>query len=249
MRPDRRLAAALTLATLMTQGVAQAQPVQVFEYTPPLEQLRSILVPESTGAAARKIVLPRPDDLGAERPVQPAAAIAAPQPQPQPRPQLQTQPRLEPVASPTPAPMPASQPTLTPVVAAAPASMPMPAAPAAPSHPAPGVVGFRIQFALDSTAIPAAADPFLDRLAELMQQEPQVMLLIEGHTDAYGSDQYNVDLSKRRAESVGMALVERGIVAKRITIAGKGKHEPLVEDPYDARNRRVQFVRMDGAAQ
>jgi outer membrane protein OmpA-like peptidoglycan-associated protein len=133
---------------------------------------------------------------------------------------------------------------LTPAVATAPAPQPAKAVPRQPEGDAAGVVGFRINFALDSAVVPDSADPFLDRLAELLKQEPQLALRIEGHTDAYGSDEYNLRLSERRATAVGLALVRRGIPAGRLAVAGKGKTEPLVADPMDGRNRRVQFLRL-----
>jgi outer membrane protein OmpA-like peptidoglycan-associated protein len=71
------------------------------------------------------------------------------------------------------------------------------------------------------------------------------VFLIEGHTDAVGSDAYNLDLSKRRAVAVALYLVNQmGISPDRLAVAGKGKTEPLTDDPYDAANRRVQFARM-----
>jgi outer membrane protein OmpA-like peptidoglycan-associated protein len=107
-------------------------------------------------------------------------------------------------------------------------------------------VGFRINFALNSVIIPSAYEPYIDRIGELMRQEPTLALLVEGHTDALGSDKYNVDLSERRAVAVARYLVVRhGIDPERLRVAGKGKSEPLLHDPYDPRNRRVQFLRAE----
>jgi outer membrane protein OmpA-like peptidoglycan-associated protein len=79
-----------------------------------------------------------------------------------------------------------------------------------------------------------------------MQQEPALSLLIEGHTDALGSDRYNLELSERRAIAVARYLVvHHGIAPERLQVAGKGKSEPLLSDPYDPRNRRVQFIRAE----
>jgi outer membrane protein OmpA-like peptidoglycan-associated protein len=123
---------------------------------------------------------------------------------------------------------------------------PPPAAQEEASAEAPGIVGFRINFALDSDAIAPAYRSFVERIADLMQAEPQVKLRIEGHTDARGTDEYNLGLSKRRAVSVAAYLVERrGIAAERLQVAGRGESEPLTADGYDGRNRRVQFVRVD----
>jgi outer membrane protein OmpA-like peptidoglycan-associated protein len=73
-----------------------------------------------------------------------------------------------------------------------------------------------------------------------------VKLLIEGHTDATGSDSYNLRLSRLRAMAVAEYLVTRqDIDPERLRVAGKGRNEPLTDDPYDPRNRRVQFIRTE----
>lgn len=260
-RPCRRPAiaiAALVSTLALGPGGAFAQSVRVFEYTPPIEQLRSILIPESTGGASRRIIIAPQADLQAPSPVQQAAASAAPAPQ-----AAANTDRVESsgastapsnAGSPTPAPRPEAAPA-TPQIAVAPAprheaTAPAPAKMAAAPQQqdeAKGVVGFRINFALNSAAIPVDADRFLDELAELLRQEPQVSLVVEGHTDAYGGDQYNLQLSQLRAEAVTLALVHRGVAAERLSPVGKGKREPLSANPFDPHNRRVQFVRVDGA--
>jgi len=233
----RLIGAAVLLAStiLGTHGAALAQEVPVFEYTPPLETLRNILIPESTGGAARKIVLPSRADLAAPSAVQPAAAATT-------------------GVADTPAAAPASEQASPPArqdstAASAPSTAPVAAKHTAErKHAAPPTVGFRINFAMNSAEIPAAAAPFLDRLAQLMAQEPKLALVIEGHTDGYGGAQYNLQLSALRAQAVGLALVQRGVDASRLRAVGKGKSEPLVANPLDPQNRRVQFVRTDGAA-
>jgi OmpA-OmpF porin, OOP family len=250
--------AAVVVSLAFAQGAAVAQTVRVFEYTPPIEQLRSILIPESTGGASRRIII-SPSEPPGPSAVQPAATSPAPVPQPAPTDQAETSgaskmpnatpsPSEAPQANSVPAPAPDPSPHRhTPATAVA-----RPAATAAPApeqrEEAKGVVGFRINFALNSAAIPADADPFLDELAELLRQEPQVALVVEGHTDAYGTDQYNLQLSALRAQAVTLALIHRGIAAERLSPVGKGKREPLSDNPYDPHNRRVQFVRVDGAA-
>jgi len=108
-----------------------------------------------------------------------------------------------------------------------------------------GIVGFRINFALDSATLPNNAFAFIDRMAELLQQAPEVKLQIEGHTDALGTAEYNQGLSERRAAAVAEYLVDHcGIAAERLAVRGKGMSEPMTRDPYDGLNRRVQFVRI-----
>jgi outer membrane protein OmpA-like peptidoglycan-associated protein len=219
-------------------GAAMAQEAQVFESTPSLETLRSILVPESAGGTSRRILVPQRENREQAPPLQPAAV-----------PRDQSVPASEPTlphtgdgASSAPA-----EPQAHPPTPAAPQQIAQPtgAAAAKRDQAAPGVVGYRINFALNSATIPRSAEAFLDRLAELLKQEPQVKLVIEGHTDAYGSAEYNQQLSQLRAEAVAVALAHRDIGAERFDVVGKGKAEPLVADPYDPQNRRVQFVRAD----
>ncbi|HSK38960.1 MAG TPA: OmpA family protein [Arenibaculum sp.] len=207
---------------------ALAENVRMFDHVPTVDDLRSVVAPErppgirtrgieivgSVGAAARRTA---PNHI-------PAAA------------------RFEPAAEPVPAAQPAAtRPDPAPSPEPAPASLPeRDAAPA----PEPGVFGFRINFGFNSAEIPADAMPFVDTVAALMQEEPDIMLIVEGHTDAVGSDGYNLDLSKRRAAAVGAYLVETGQVdLARVVIRGKGESEPLTTDPYDGVNRRVQFLR------
>ncbi|MEM1046330.1 MAG: OmpA family protein [Pseudomonadota bacterium] len=63
---------------------------------------------------------------------------------------------------------------------------------------------------------------------------------VEGHTDARGTDQYNLSLSVRRAEAVIGFLESQGIARERFEAKGFGETSPRVEDPLDAINRRVE---------
>jgi outer membrane protein OmpA-like peptidoglycan-associated protein len=80
----------------------------------------------------------------------------------------------------------------------------------------------------------------INRVANILNQYPETMIRVEGHTDTKGSEAYNQKLSERRAESVKSALVQRGIHAARIETAGLGKSMPISSD--DAANRRVDIV-------
>ena len=108
-------------------------------------------------------------------------------------------------------------------------------------------VAFPISFAFDSAVLPAASLPQLDQIAGLLRQERALVLGVEGHTDAAGTADYNLDLSRRRADAVAQYLEKRGVPAQQLVAIGKGKNEPLVADPYDGKNRRVQFSRVSGA--
>lgn len=107
------------------------------------------------------------------------------------------------------------------------------------------VINEVIQFEFDSDVIDPVSFPILDRVAEVILRETVITSVsIEGHTDFMGSDQYNQDLSDRRARSVLNALVQRGVDRQRLRSAGFGESRPL--DPAEtdaarARNRRVEF--------
>jgi OOP family OmpA-OmpF porin len=118
-------------------------------------------------------------------------------------------------------------------------------APTGPTPSPPSIFGFRINFALNSASIPRQAVSSLDAVGDFMEQESQIALLIEGHTDASGSDAYNQRLSERRAAAVQKYLTQvYRIDPSRIVARGLGETEPLLENPFDGKNRRVEFERM-----
>ncbi|NRF67175.1 OmpA family protein [Aquincola sp. S2] len=101
-----------------------------------------------------------------------------------------------------------------------------------------------VQFEFDSTAILPEARGQLDALAEgIKLLPPGRRVVIEGHTDASGSDDYNQQLSRRRAAAVKQYLVQRhGIDAQRMREVGLGERQPIEgADPFAPDNRRVQF--------
>jgi len=111
-------------------------------------------------------------------------------------------------------------------------------------------LAMRVQFAYDSFRLTEDAKAVLDKVAavlgdELMQAKT---IRIEGHADAHGPDDYNLNLSQLRARSVGAYLTEQhGIDPRRLEFVGKGEHEPYnASDPYDGINRRVEFHNLTG---
>lgn len=105
-----------------------------------------------------------------------------------------------------------------------------------------------VLFAFDKSELLPQAGPRLDKLAAFLRQFPQRRLLVEGYTDAVGTDAYNQDLSQRRAEAVRAALVQRGVDGSRIVARGYGKAYPVAENgAADGRalNRRVEVVIAD----
>jgi OOP family OmpA-OmpF porin len=85
----------------------------------------------------------------------------------------------------------------------------------------------------------------VEKLAGFLQQHPSRNLLIEGHTDSVGSDEFNVGLSEKRAGAVKDQLVASGINQERITTIGYGKQYPVAGNDTPAgrqQNRRVEVV-------
>ena len=101
-----------------------------------------------------------------------------------------------------------------------------------------------VRFAFDSADILPAARTQLDALAKGIKLLPaDRAVLVEGHTDAVGDDDYNLELSRARARAVRDYLVQHhGIEASRLKPVGYGEGRPVEgSDPYAAVNRRVQF--------
>jgi len=107
------------------------------------------------------------------------------------------------------------------------------------------VYGIYFDFASDK--IKPESEPVLREIADALNHNPGWKLRVEGHTDNIGGDQYNLDLSQRRAEAVKQVLVTRyHIAADRLTPQGFGATRP--KEPNDtlagrARNRRVELIR------
>ena len=95
-------------------------------------------------------------------------------------------------------------------------------------------------FDVNSSIIKPGGYAELDRVANVLAQYPQTMIRVEGHTDQTGSEQYNLQLSERRANAVKNALTQKGIDAARITPVGMGECCPVSSD--NAANRRVSMV-------
>jgi outer membrane protein OmpA-like peptidoglycan-associated protein len=102
-----------------------------------------------------------------------------------------------------------------------------------------------VLFAFDKATLSPGAFRNVDKLADFLQKHPNRSVLIEGHTDNVGSDQYNLDLSEKRANAVKNALVAIGVAEERITTKGYGEKYPVASNnTSDGRqqNRRVEVV-------
>ena len=102
-----------------------------------------------------------------------------------------------------------------------------------------------IHFDFDKYYIRPDAAEILKKKAQWLKEHPEVHLLIEGHCDERGTEEYNLALGERRANSAKEFLVSLGIDPKRISIISYGEERPV--DPRSceeawAKNRRDHFV-------
>jgi outer membrane protein OmpA-like peptidoglycan-associated protein len=100
-----------------------------------------------------------------------------------------------------------------------------------------------VTFAVDSTTISPSFRAALDEVAASLQKYPNSLIDVMGHTDSTGSDSYNLDLSRRRAEAVKGYLVMRGVSSARIATIGYGEQYPRADNTSEqgrALNRRVE---------
>ena len=103
-----------------------------------------------------------------------------------------------------------------------------------------------VNFEFNSAELTAGAKEVLMKVVRTLKDYPEMTLMIKGHTDSMGSDEYNLGLSDRRANSVKQYLVNQGIDPLRLTSKGYGEAEPIA--PNDtaegrAKNRRIEFYR------
>lgn len=101
-----------------------------------------------------------------------------------------------------------------------------------------------VNFAFDSDRLSEEAKPILDQAASALKEAGDVQVSIEGHTDAVGSDAYNLGLSRRRAASVRKYLEESGVDTSRLSTEGFGESQPVASNETAegrAQNRRVEL--------
>ena len=102
-----------------------------------------------------------------------------------------------------------------------------------------------IFFDFDQVTLKAESYSELDRVVKMMTERATMTIEIDGHADATGPEQYNLDLSKRRAAAVQKYLTGKGVDSSRVTIAFFGETKPLVPNTTKEnrrKNRRVEFV-------
>lgn len=105
---------------------------------------------------------------------------------------------------------------------------------------------YGIQFDFDKDSLREESTATLVEIASLLKADPSLRVSVIGHTDAKGSDGYNLDLSSRRALKVVAALTDQyGIEASRLQARGAGASEPIAANDSEAHralNRRVELI-------
>jgi outer membrane protein OmpA-like peptidoglycan-associated protein len=105
-----------------------------------------------------------------------------------------------------------------------------------------------VLFDTGAATLKPGADLALERVAAFMNENPTTRVIIEGHTDSRGSDTYNEELSRRRAEAVKSALATRGVTGDRIDAMGRGEGFPVASNETrvgQQQNRRVEIIFSD----
>jgi peptidoglycan-associated lipoprotein len=109
--------------------------------------------------------------------------------------------------------------------------------------PAPGLRAIHFEF--DRADIRAAESRVLDANAEWLKSHDEAVVLIEGHCDERGTNEYNLALGERRARAVRDYLVSRGVPSDRVSVVTYGEERPLCRDKSDGcwyENRRAHFL-------
>lgn len=102
-----------------------------------------------------------------------------------------------------------------------------------------------ILFGFDKSELTPQAKQNIRELAETLRKYPDTNVLIEGHTDDKGSDEYNQSLSERRAQAVAQYAIAQGVSANRINTKGYGETQPIASNETEAdraKNRRVEVA-------
>jgi outer membrane protein OmpA-like peptidoglycan-associated protein len=106
-----------------------------------------------------------------------------------------------------------------------------------------------VLFATGRAELQPAARRTAQQLATVMRQYPERRVLIEGYTDSVGSEQTNLELSRRRAEAFREALLMEGVSPQRIELQAHGEAFPVADNGTSAgrqENRRVEVLFSDG---
>lgn len=104
-----------------------------------------------------------------------------------------------------------------------------------------------VLFKINSADINNDYLPILKKMATVLNKYPKTSILVTGYTDVTGTDAFNKELSKKRAESAKKVLVDNDVKEKRIYTWGLGSKNPIADNATDdgrKQNRRVEYVIM-----
>lgn len=104
-----------------------------------------------------------------------------------------------------------------------------------------------VYFEFDSYALTPEATENLRAMASAMKKLGNAKLMIEGHTDERGSNEYNLSLAQKRAEAIKNFLISEGVTAESIETASFGEERPVAEGQDEdafSKNRRGEFKRI-----
>lgn len=107
-------------------------------------------------------------------------------------------------------------------------------------------ITYGITFDVGKSVIKPESMGEINRIVQLMTENPDLKFSVEGHTDSTGNAASNQTLSEARSSAIVAKLVEMGIAADRLTASGKGQNNPIADNATDegrAKNRRVEFVK------
>jgi outer membrane protein OmpA-like peptidoglycan-associated protein len=102
-----------------------------------------------------------------------------------------------------------------------------------------------VLFDFNSSKINASVNDNLVKFAETLRQYPDTELLVAGHTDNVGTEEYNMKLSQQRADAVANVLKANNVSRSRMTILGYGEKNPVSDNTAETgreQNRRVEFA-------
>jgi outer membrane protein OmpA-like peptidoglycan-associated protein len=110
-----------------------------------------------------------------------------------------------------------------------------------------GHVALYIDFDTDKATVRPESEPIVAEIVKLLEENPDLKIRIEGHTDNTDADNHNQTLSERRAASIYGALLTKGIAQNRLQSAGFGASKPIADNATEkgkAKNQRMEIVKL-----
>jgi len=109
-----------------------------------------------------------------------------------------------------------------------------------------GFIALYINFDTGKADIKPESYKIIDQIVQMMKDNPDLKISIEGHTDNVGTAQFNQTLSENRAKAVMNAIIAKGIDKSRLSSKGWGATKPIADNKTEegrAKNRRVEIVK------